>query len=649
MCRCSFCLPRRGSYGASDWIHWTGHHGTPHGEESPEGGIPPRRPQPKPRARGRARPGGRESRHLAARRRSAVRGGDHHAAQLARRRARRAREGWHHRGGAAWADLRGHVHHLADRLPTGRQGPRLERRRDARRARVRRGEGRHRRDALDHGRWREGGVRRGAADLPGDGSDDHASRPARVRRVHEARQPDHRGREPHGARRGAHAREEGGARSRAHAHRARGRARRVAVPRPEAAELRREHVPARLQDRPPLQGPRAHHGLGARARRAAAGDGRRPGAVQRASREGAGRPRPFRRDHPARRPRRRVPVRATVDRAGLDPQGRLPKIQVRRVRKGDLSKVRDVFEQTFGDFLERQLGTRPRQAFGGAQYVHHRWLMEPWGCFVAEEDNAKIVGTALAVAWGSVGLLGPVAVLTNYQNQTIGQQLIRATQEFFDENKTALQGVMTYPTSPKHLALYHKFGYRPKALTALMSRVLDRSAPRPTTKLARGPLSVRRYSQLEETKKKAALGRVHRITNAVYRGLDLSKEVEIVDGLALGDTLLLERGRDLVGFAVVHTPGVSEAPSGSLYVKYMVIDPAQKRVEHLEQFVAAVEDLGHELGVQRVTLPVYLRYWLAYSTLVRCGYQIDFTMLRMQKGKQEDYEDPTHLVLDDWR
>ena len=340
-------------------------------------------------------------------------------------------------------------------------------------------------------------------------------------------------------------------------------------------------------------------------------------------------------------------MRATVDRAGLDPQGRLPKVLVRRVRKGDLSRVKDVLEQTFGDFLERQLGTRPRQAFNGAQYVHHRWLMEPWGCFVAEEDNAKIVGAALAVAWGSVGLLGPVAVLTHYQNQTIGQQLIRATQEFFDENKTTLQGVITYPTSSKHLALYHKFGYHPKALTALMSRVLDRSAPRPATKLARGPLTVLRFSRLEETRKKAALGRMHRITNAVYRGLDVSKEVEIVDGLALGDTLLLERGRDLVGFAILHTPGVSEAPSGTLYVKYMAIDPAQKRVEHLEQFVAAVEDLG--LGVQRVVLPVYLRYWLAYSTLLRCGYQVDFTMLRMQKGKQEDYEDATHLVLDDWR
>ncbi|MGH7279218.1 MAG: hypothetical protein ACREJG_11090, partial [Candidatus Rokuibacteriota bacterium] len=63
-------------------------------------------------------------------------------------------------------------------------------------------------------------------------------------------------------------------------------------------------------------------------------------------------------------------MRATVDRAGLDSHGRASKIQVRRVRKGDLSRARDVLEQTFGDFFERQHGTRPRQAFGGAQYVH---------------------------------------------------------------------------------------------------------------------------------------------------------------------------------------------------------------------------------------------------------------------------------------
>jgi GNAT superfamily N-acetyltransferase len=349
-------------------------------------------------------------------------------------------------------------------------------------------------------------------------------------------------------------------------------------------------------------------------------------------------------------------VRATVDRAGLDSQGRASKVQIRRVKKGDLSRIRDVIEQTFADFLERQLGTRPRQAFGGAQYVHHRWLMEPWGCFVAEEDNAKIVGTAIAVNWGSVGLLGPIAVLTNYQNQTIGQQLIRAVEEFFEENKIAVHGAVTYPTSPKHLVLYHRFGYRPKHLTAVMTRVLDRApVPRALALPALKPppkqlgVTVRRYSSLEEARKKATLGRLHRITNAVCRGLDLSKEIEIVDGLALGDTLLLERGKELLGFAVYHAPGVSEAPSGALYVKFLAIDPAQKKVEHLEQFVAAIEDLAHELGLARVILPVYLKYHTAYTTLVRLGYQIEFTMVRLQRGKQEDYEDPAHLVLDDWR
>ena len=343
-------------------------------------------------------------------------------------------------------------------------------------------------------------------------------------------------------------------------------------------------------------------------------------------------------------------MRATVDRAGLDPQGRLPKVQIRRVRKGDLSKVRDVFEQSFGDFLERQLGTRPRQAFNGAQYVHHRWLMEPWGCFVAEEDNTKIVGAALAVTWGTVGLVGPVAVLTHYHNQTIAQQLIRAVQQFFDENKATLHGAVTYPHSAKHLALFHKLGYRPKALGAIMSRALDRPGARPLLpKPPRAALTVRRFSSLEETKKKTALQRFHRLTNAICRGMDLAKEVEIVDGLALGDTLLLERGSDLIGFAVYHTPGVSEAPTGALYVKYLAIDRRQRKVEYLEQFVSSIEDLAQEHGLQRVILPVYLRYWLAYSTLVKCGYQVDFTMVRMEKGKPEDFEDPADLLLDDWR
>src|SRR5215468_3187682 len=137
-------------------------------------------------------------------------------------------------------------------------------------------------------------------------------------------------------------------------------------------------------------------------------------------------------------------------------------IKVRRVKKGDLSRMREVVESAFGDFFERQLGTRPRQVFGGAQYVHHRWLMEPWGCFVAEENEGKIVGASIAVCWGTVGLFGPVAVLT----------------------------------------LYQKFGFKPRALVGLTAKSIERREPAapPPPKPARGAPEVLRFSTYEESK-----------------------------------------------------------------------------------------------------------------------------------------------------
>jgi len=342
-------------------------------------------------------------------------------------------------------------------------------------------------------------------------------------------------------------------------------------------------------------------------------------------------------------------MRATVDRPGLDSQGRSPLIKIRRVRKGDLSKVRDVIEQAFSDFYERQMGTRPRQVFGGAQYIHHRWLMEPWGCFVAEEGDGKIVGAAVAVMWGSLGLVGPVAVLPNYQNQEIGQQLLTACQGFFDENKAVMQGLATYPYSPRHLVLYQKCGYRPRGLLVITAKPLDRREIVQTTRPAKLAVSLKRYSALEEAKKKAAILKLHRITNGVFRGMDLGKEVEIVDGLALGDTLILEKGREVIGFAIYHTPGVSEAPQGSLYVKFLAIDPKHRKPEYLHALLGALEDLAHEAGLQRVVAPVYSYYWTAYQALLERGYQMDLIMVRMKRGKQIDDEDATHLVLDDWR
>jgi len=287
---------------------------------------------------------------------------------------------------------------------------------------------------------------------------------------------------------------------------------------------------------------------------------------------------------------------------------------------------------------------------GEAQFVHHRGLMEPLGCFVAEEESAGVVGAGLGVTWGSVGVLGPVGVLGSHQDRGVGRQLVQAIQGFFEQRRTSLQGLVTDPMSAKNLSFYHRLGYRPKGLVALTSRRLDADAAGPSpARTARTGLTIGRFSGLDERRKTATLARLRRITSGVCRGLDLGKEVEIADGLALGDTLLLQQGSQVLGFAVCHTPGVSEAPAGALYVKFLSVAPEVRRPEALRHFLAGAEGFARDLGLGRVIVPVYTRYGAAYDTVLGAGYRIDFTMVRMQRGRLQDHEDPAHLVLDDWR
>ena len=253
------------------------------------------------------------------------------------------------------------------------------------------------------------------------------------------------------------------------------------------------------------------------------------------------------------------------------------------------------------------------------------------GCFVAEENEGKIVGVSVAVCWGTLGLFGPVAVLTPYQNQKVAQQLVRAAQAFFDENRVTLQGVVTFPYSPKHLVLYQKFDFKPRALVAITARSLERREPGPPAKPGAGAgdqalLDVR--GGQEEGAPHAAGP-----SPGAFTGARLTKEIEIVDGLALGDTLVLEKDGSLLGFAICHTPGVSEAPQGALYVKYLAIDPAKRRPEHFVQLLTACEDFGVNAGCQRIIAPVYTGYWKAYQTVLASGYHVDMLMLRMSAAR----------------
>ena len=325
-------------------------------------------------------------------------------------------------------------------------------------------------------------------------------------------------------------------------------------------------------------------------------------------------------------------------------------IKVRRVKKGDLSRMREVVESAFGDFFERQLGTRPRQVFGGAQYVHHRWLMEPWGCFVAEENEGKIVGVSVAVCWGTLGLFGPVAVLTPYQNQKVAQQLVRAAQGFFDENHVTLQGVVTFPYSPKHLVLYQKFDFKPRALVAITARSLERREPAPPAKPVRGMPEIKRFSTYEEGKKKGLLGAPPDAVGAHLPGArphQGDRDRRRPGPRRHPDPREGQRGP---GLRDLPHPGRVRGPAGGALRQVPRHRPrAPPARSTSSSSSSACEDFGVNAACQRIIAPVYTGYWRAYQTLLSSGYHVDMLMLRMKRGKNDDYEREEDFVLDDWR
>lgn len=91
------------------------------------------------------------------------------------------------------------------------------------------------------------------------------------------------------------------------------------------------------------------------------------------------------------------------------------------------------------------------------------------GAFGAELDG-EFLGSNVARRWGSVGFFGPLTVRPDLWERKIAQRLMDPIIERFDAWGVTHAGLFTFAQSPKHLGLYYKYGFRPRFLTAIMSK-----------------------------------------------------------------------------------------------------------------------------------------------------------------------------------
>jgi len=251
--------------------------------------------------------------------------------------------------------------------------------------------------------------------------------------------------------------------------------------------------------------------------------------------------------------------------------------------------------------------------------------------------DGELVGSNFVTKWGSVGFFGPLTVCPDRQTQGIGKNLVEAVSSQLDAWGTRHAGLFTFPQSAMHLALYQKFGFHARFLTAIMT------AP---ARSAGNPLPWSRYSELPETDRDAAEKSCRELTEAIYEGLDLSTEIRTVAALGLGDTILLSGAASrLAGFAICHLGPASEAGAGCCFVKFGAVRPGLGTEQGFTRLLDACGELAAAAGMPSVLAGVNL----AYRQMVARGFRTEIPGVTMHRPNEAGYSRPGVYVLDDWR
>jgi GNAT superfamily N-acetyltransferase len=307
---------------------------------------------------------------------------------------------------------------------------------------------------------------------------------------------------------------------------------------------------------------------------------------------------------------------------------------IRPMVESDLPDARRIFQLAFGTFIGVP---DPASFLKDIDFFRPRWAGGVGSAFVAEIDD-RIVGSNLVSNWGSFGFFGPLTVHPERWDQGIAQHLMVPTMDEFRDWGVRHCGLFTFPQSAKHVNMYQKYGFWPRYLIALMSHAAERRN-----------ISWRAFSQLSEAEQTEAIAACRELSDSIFEGLDLSREIRAIARLNLGDTLLLWGGDRLDGFACCHCGPETEAGEGICYVKFAAIHPAPDAEKSFDALLDACEAFAADLGLTSVEAGVNLGRDHAYRKMRSRGYKTVLQGVAMHRPNDSGFSNSADYVIDDWR
>ena len=146
------------------------------------------------------------------------------------------------------------------------------------------------------------------------------------------------------------------------------------------------------------------------------------------------------------------------------------------------------------------------------------------------------------------------------------------------------------------------------------------------------------------------LDEIRELTDSVFRGLDLEREIVALETQRIGDTLVLPGDDELDGVAVCHCGAGSEAGSNTCYVKVAAVRPGAGAADRFERLLDACEGFAADSAVEGLVAGVNTGRLDAYRRLLSRGFRIEQIGVAMHLRPGEPALDtPEHYVIDDLR
>jgi GNAT superfamily N-acetyltransferase len=299
----------------------------------------------------------------------------------------------------------------------------------------------------------------------------------------------------------------------------------------------------------------------------------------------------------------------------------------------DIDPLNRVFAEAFTDRYSRDglVGVRVPQL----NPLVWRYAIEDAGegAMVWRDAEGHMVAFNMVHRSGTEGWMGPLAVRPDRQGEGLGSLMVRTGLEWLKNQGATTIGLETMPRTVDNIGFYSRIGLVPGFLTVTL--VLD--VPR------RGPGDATLLSRLDSPE--SAIEECRKLTAALLPGVDFTREIALTRELNIGDTTLVREGGELAAFALWHsTPLAAGRPKDELRVLKLVARDSAAFDRLLEELPLTA--VGERVG--RIALRCQTDFASAYLRLVRRGYRVHWTDLRMTLEGYPRRDPAGGVVMSNW-